>query len=178
MHRQGYNATGVKDIVEAAGIPKGSFYNYFESKEQFAVEALNFVNTVGFETFCRMLADQTLPPLARLAQAYDVYIEHYSSLKFMTGCIVGNLCQEMADQSAAIGHMTNKIFCQNAEPLRQCLREAQAAGELGADRDIDRLAEFMINSWSGAVMRMKASRSKQPLTTFREVVFTYVLRPD
>ena len=39
MFLNGYNGTGVKDIVEAAGIPKGSFYNYFESKEDFALQA-------------------------------------------------------------------------------------------------------------------------------------------
>ena len=40
MTRRGYHGTGVLDIVQAAGIPKGSFYHYFASKEDFAVQAL------------------------------------------------------------------------------------------------------------------------------------------
>ena len=110
MHRKGYNATGVKDIVDAAGIPKGSFYNYFESKEDFVIQALQYsadhCNTVMGKT----LKDRSLPPLQRIEKFYEERILQFRECDFTLGCFGSNLCIEMGDISLPIGVATEAYF--------------------------------------------------------------------
>ncbi|MCH6559831.1 TetR family transcriptional regulator C-terminal domain-containing protein [candidate division KSB1 bacterium] len=176
MHLKGYNATGVKDIVDAAGIPKGSFYNYFESKEDFVIQALQYsadhCNTVMGET----LKDRSLPPLQRIEKYYKESIKYFRERDFTLGCFGGNLCIEMGDISLPIGSATEAFFKRLESVLLSCLQEAQDAGDLAKEKNIDKLAKFIYNSWNGAVLRMKASRSPEPLNIFREMLTEVLFR--
>lgn len=176
MHRKGYNATGVKDIVDAAGIPKGSFYNYFESKEDFVIQALQYsadhCNTVMGET----LRDRSLLPLQRIEKFYEERIIQFTECDFTLGCFGSNLCIEMGDISLPIGAATEAYFKRLESVLLSCLQEAQDAGDLDKEKNIDKLAQFIYNSWNGAVLRMKASRSPEPLNIFREMLTEVLFR--
>jgi TetR/AcrR family transcriptional regulator, transcriptional repressor for nem operon len=72
LYRKGYNATGVKEIADAAGIPKGSFYNYFSSKEEFALEAMRFFTERELEVMQQILIDPDTPPLDRVRNCIDL----------------------------------------------------------------------------------------------------------
>ena len=176
MHRKGYNATGVKDIVDAAGIPKGSFYNYFESKEDFVIQALQYsadhCNTVMRET----LRDRSLPPLQRIEKFYEERIIQFRECDFTLGCFGSNLCIEMGDISLQIGGATEAYFKRLESVLLSCLQEAQNAGDLDKETNIDKLAQFIYNSWNGAILRMKASRSPEPLNIFTEMLTEVLFR--
>jgi len=82
------------------------------------------------------------------------------------GCLVGNLSQEMADQSEAFRARLGAIFSGWAFRYATCLREAQHDGELPAELDPAELAEFWLNSWQGALLRAKTTRSTVPLKVF------------
>ena len=176
MHLKGYNATGVKDIVDAAGIPKGSFYNYFESKENFVIQALQYsadhCKTIMGET----LQDRSLPPLQRIEKFYEERIIQFRECDFTLGCFGSNLCIEMGDISLPIGVATEAYFKRLESVLLSCLQEAQDAGDLDKEKNIDKLAQFIYNSWNGAVLRMKASRSPEPLNIFREMLTEVLFR--
>ena len=77
MHQRGFNATSVQDITDAAKVPKGSFYNHFESKEDLALEALDryWQRVLGS---LKSLGDESVPPLARL-RAYFSYLNRLAS---------------------------------------------------------------------------------------------------
>ena len=178
MHRKGYNATSVKDIVDAAGIPKGSFYNYFESKEDFVIQALQYsadhCNTVMGET----LRDRSLPPLQRIEKFYEERIIQFRECDFTLGCFGSNLCIEMGDISLPIGGATEAYFKRLESVLLSCLQEAQNAGDLDKEKNIDKLAQFIYNSWNGAILRMKASRSPEPLNIFTEILTEVLFQWD
>lgn len=176
MHLKGYNATGVKDIVDAAGIPKGSFYNYFESKEDFVIQALHYsadhCKTIMGET----LQDRSLPPLQRIEKFYEERIIQFRECDFTLGCFGSNLCIEMGDISLPIGVATEAYFKRLESVLLSCLQEAQDAADLDKEKDIDKLAKFIYNSWNGAMLRMKASRSPEPLNIFTEMLTEVLFR--
>ena len=71
IHAQGFNATGLQQILQAAGIPKGSFYFYFKSKEDFGLEIINYFNSIISTTFTRYLTDKKIPPLKRLEKLFE-----------------------------------------------------------------------------------------------------------
>jgi TetR/AcrR family transcriptional repressor of nem operon len=166
MKRNGYNGTSVKDIVDAAAVPKGSFYNYFESKEAFALEAVEFTANAGREHAETILANQQIAPLVRLRAYFEGGIAGACCNEFREGCFLGNMCQEMADTSDALRAVLNRKLKQLTAIMAQTIREAQEQGAITRPLDPNQTAEFLFNAWEGAIMRAKASKSREPLDAF------------
>jgi TetR/AcrR family transcriptional repressor of nem operon len=171
MLRQGYHGTGIQEIVRAAGVPKGSFYNYFRSKEYFALAAMEFSSRDPIAAFEAALQGGAASPRQRIIDVYAAMAGAYdASRSYTTGCFVGNLCQELADTNIAVAEKAEYLFRIYTTALARCLRSAQDAGEVTPDANPDRLAEAIFNSWEGAILRMKSSRSIVPLNAFLDML--------
>lgn len=170
MKSQGYNGTSVKDIVDAAGVPKGSFYNYFESKEVFAVEALEAVSCEDYQSIRTMLNAGDKAPMQRLHDFFEQSALHACDCEFKIGCFFGNMGQEMADSSEAIRHKVNQILIRNTQLFTDVLDEAKAAGQINSASETGEIAEFLLNAWEGSLLRMKASKSREPLDVFLKLL--------
>ncbi len=167
MKAQGYNGTSVNDIVKAAGIPKGSFYNYFESKEDFALDAIEQAANEGYQASEKVLRNPGLSPIQRLQQFFELETQGCGEMDYKVGCFLGNMCQEMADGNEAIRAKVNTLLNRQALLIQSVLEEAQAQGGLSSEEDTNSLAEFLFNSWEGALLRMKATKSCAPLDAFK-----------
>lgn len=172
---RGYNNAGIEAVLQAANIPKGSFYYYFESKEDFGLQVLDRFAECFRVDLDEFLNDRSLTPLNRLRRYVDSRLERLKSQECRKGCLIGNLSQEMADQSEAFRARLTQIFKSACERIAQCLGEAQEAGEIPRHLDVQVLAEFWLNSWQGAILRAKTIRSIAPLETFQKVMFQLVL---
>jgi len=171
MRLKGYNGTGLQEIVEAAGIPKGSFYYYFESKEYFAIEAMKFYHETKHEEAKRILSDHNVSPLRRIEDLFSYWIkEDFSRGKFEKGCLLGNIAIEVSNINRDIGNAVDRYFRGHERLLTKCLTEAKEANELNPSSDVEELAEFIWNSWEGAILRMKASKSCRPLNVLQDVL--------
>lgn len=171
LHQKGFNACSIQDIAEAAKVPKGSFYNHFESKEDFAIEALNrYWEKV--EGSLDLLAEAGAPPLTRLNR----YFRHLNDVarenQYQTGCFVGNMSAEMSDQSLPIREKLAGLLKAWSGAIENCVREAQSDGSVRRDIGAQSLAAFLLNSWEGAMMRAKVERSHAPLEDFEKVALT------
>ena len=173
---KGYNHAGIESILQAAGVPKGSFYYYFDSKEDFGLQVLDRFAECYNTEIERYLGDKTLSPLERLRRQFEAKCERLESQQCRNGCLVGNLSQEMADQSEAFRSRLEEIFGGWVNRYAECLEEAQSAGELPPHLDVRELAEFWLNSWQGAILRAKTERNTQALRTFMSVMFGSVLQ--
>ena len=171
LSQKGYNATGVQEIANAAEIPKGSFYNYFKNKEDFAVEAMRLFTERELEMMSRVLLDASLPPLERIRQLYQHKIEHLSAKgSFSLGCFLCNITLEMADVSETIAVEASRCFKKEYAPLLTCLEQAREEGSLATSTDLDRLVSLIRNCWLGALVIMKANKSAQPLDEFQTLL--------
>lgn len=166
LHK-GYNGAGVKEIVEAAGVPKGSFYNHFTSKEAFVIEAIQKVANENMAHAKQILRDHAVSPKQRLLNYFSGNCEQITDEEYCGGCLIGNLCLEMADENTAIRETTSNIMCQQIELIANCLEEAKSAGELAVATNVEELAEFMYYAWEGAIMRVKGLRSCHPFNVFK-----------
>ncbi len=165
MHAQGYNGTSVKDIVDAASVPKGSFYNYFDSKEGFALDAIEHVANQRDLAVDAVLKDQSREPAERIKALYSGCIDTARCEAFKKGCFLGNLCQEMADTSDAIRRALRLKMCEFNASLTDVVKEAQASGHMQfAEAPV--IAQMIANGWEGALMRSKAAQSKEPMDAF------------
>ncbi|MCY6370587.1 TetR/AcrR family transcriptional regulator [Clostridium ganghwense] len=176
MYLKGYNGTSVKDITDAAGIPKGSFYNYFEDKEHYAVDALyHFFYEMTKENF-EFLKDKNFKPLDRIKNFYKNLINQNEEAGFKLGCFVGNITQEMGDISTIISEATDVIHKEIVKRIHACLIEACELNELNPKVDTEKLSNFIVSSWQGTLLRMKASKNRQDLDDFYEVLAEVLLK--
>jgi TetR/AcrR family transcriptional repressor of nem operon len=174
---KGYSNAGLEAILQAAGVPKGSFYYYFESKEDFALQVLNrFAEWIDAE-FERCMGDPGRGPVERLRRFFEGGMDRLVSQSCGNGCLLGNLSQEMASQSETFRRRFEEIFEARCDRLAICLEEAQGVGEVSGRLDPHILAEFLLNSWQGALLRAKTMRSAEPLRAFLTVAFDALLRP-
>jgi TetR/AcrR family transcriptional repressor of nem operon len=167
MTRRGYHGTGVLEIVQAAGIPKGSFYHYFASKEDFALQALEHLYQPRLERYQAALARSPASPRERVLAYYAELVAHFARQECPEyHCFIGSLSFEMVELSQPIGRQVEAILRRSVELLASCLEQAQGAGEIDANTDCQALAEFIGNAWEGALLRMKVGRSVAPLEVF------------
>lgn len=178
MYASGYGSSGLNEILKAAGVPKGSFYHYFSSKEAFGLEVLE-AYTRSFDGFFAEHFDNSAnPPLTRLRTFFDASIKRLEAGGFQGGCLVGNVAQEMSDQSQSFRQKTEEIFVSWRDRLVPCLEEAQARGDLPRNLAVEPLADFIWNSWEGAMLRMKVTKSVKPLRNFVNYLFGLVLKSE
>jgi TetR/AcrR family transcriptional repressor of nem operon len=119
----------------------------------------------------RRLSDASIGPVSRLRGYFESLIVRFESNCCRNGCLVGNLSQEMADQSEVFRARLEDIFEHWVDRYAACLAEAEAIGEIPAGTDVRGLAEFLLNSWQGAVLRAKTARSTEPLRIFLSMAF-------
>jgi TetR/AcrR family transcriptional repressor of nem operon len=175
IHSDGYGATGIQTIVAHAGVPKGSFYNHFESKEAFGAEVIDAYSARAQETMVKFLTDAKVAPIDRLRAYFADRIEAFRDKKFARGCLLGNFSAEAADHSALLRGKLAEHFAAWSGLIETCIEEAQLQGVVDKAIPAHVLADFVFNAWEGALLRMRAEQSDAPLRTFERIVFEKLL---
>lgn len=174
LHKNGFNATGVQDITDAAKVPKGSFYNHFESKEALGVEVVELYVAKGGERRQALVAGRGAP-LARLKAYFKSLNQLGPATGFTRGCLLGNFSAELASQSPDIRQALTAALADWTRDIAAVLAEAQQAGEVSRDLPAGTLAAFLLNAWEGAVLRSRVDRSAAPLDAFMTIAFNKIL---
>ncbi len=172
----GYNATGIDAVLKKVGVPKGSFYHYFGSKEEFGLAVIDhFVEhyTQELDTF---LNDKKVSPLKRIRNYLEHGLAGLAENQCTKGCLIGNLAQELADQNERFRARLDDIFRAWMERLAACLREAQRSGEIAKGIKPAVMAEFILSGWEGAILRAKLMKSPEPLRDFIDTLFATALK--
>lgn len=174
LHSKGFNATSVQDITEAAGVPKGSFYNHFASKEELGVEVLQryteWVGQVG-----AVLRDPALPPRQRLRDYFGLLVASNVAADFSAGCMLGNFSTELSNQSAPIREQARQSFALKSAMLEELIAQGQRDGSIAATLPAAELANFAADAWQGAVLRAKAEKNRAPLDRFVDMLLNRIL---
>ena len=176
MFRKGYGGAGVRDIVAEASAPQGSFTNHFRSKEEFAREVLDLYFADLKRLVAEALGNRDLSPRDRLRRYFDLITDRLVEAEFGRGCLIGDFSLEAAPQSEMLRTRLAEIFAEWRAPFAACIAEGQAAGEIAATFAPADLAEFLLSSWEGAILRMKVERNAEPLERFKRVVFATVFK--
>ena len=171
----GYAASGVKEILDDADVPKGSFYHHFASKEAFAKEVLALYVRRENERAAKLLGEGKAAPLRRLRRYFEEIISIYGPAATISGCLMGNLSLEMADHSDSIQSLLHESFSNWQTGIAGILQEAIDRGDLAKSNKPQELASFLLNSYEGALLRSKADRSSKPLENFLHFAFNVLL---
>lgn len=166
LTEQGFTATGIDSILKRVGVPKGSFYHYFASKEAFGRVVLDSYANYFARRLDRWLLDETLSPLERLAGFVHHSRASMARHAFKRGCLVGNMGQEVILLPDGFREHLESIFQSWQSRLGHCFEAAKKAGELPASADCSELAGYFWIGWEGAVLRARLVQSDAPLNTF------------
>jgi TetR/AcrR family transcriptional repressor of nem operon len=170
---RGFNAVGVADITAAAGVPKGSFYNHFESKEALGAE---IVERYGADKARReILADRTTPPLVRLRRHFERLNAMYADANFERGCILGGFSAELATQSETIRDTLQRLYARWTKDIETAIADAQEQGKVSSKTKASDTAAFLLDAYEGALLRARVERSSRPFDRFMKFAFTQIL---
>jgi TetR/AcrR family transcriptional repressor of nem operon len=171
-----FNSCGLAEILSRAGIPKGSFYHYFASKEDFGVALIEKEIEEYMELLRPILGDRRRSPVARLRAVFELSREECTANGAARQCLIPKLALETAQLSETVHAAVKCAYEQWSAVLARVIREAQAAGEIGRSHDPDRLANVLVMLWEGATIRMQIDRSLQPVDDFLAFVFDSLLK--
>jgi TetR/AcrR family transcriptional repressor of nem operon len=169
---KGFHASSVNDIVAAAGVPKGSFYNHFESKEALALEVTRRYSA-SYDIDRLAVGDE--PPLERLRSHFEATAERTVARGVGQGCLLGNFSTEMAAHSPSIREFVSAAFDHWSTAIANVLGEAQAAGQLSPALDTKALGRYLVDAYEGSVARAKVSGDREPLDAFIATTFGTLL---
>ncbi len=168
---RGYHATGIQDVLTAAGVPKGSFYHHFRSKEDFGLQIVNRYGEAALEQLDEMLSDPHYPPLQRVQRFFEAAFAQFTAQGCRYGCLMGKLGQELAEVNDAFRENVAYQLKRWAERIAQCLFEAVDRGELPTETNPQELGKLLIDGFQGAALRMKLERRSAPLQRFMNHYF-------
>jgi TetR/AcrR family transcriptional repressor of nem operon len=172
---KGFNATGVEAILKQANVPKGSFYNFFSSKEEFALAIIDKFVADRAEIFSPIYNDESLPPLERIRISFESVVALFAGDNCTKGCLIGNLSLEMSDQFEKVRQRLELSFHNWTKVLARLLLQAQNENTISPDINAEMLAENMISSFEGALLRSKVKKSSEPLKNFIHLYFDVFL---
>lgn len=176
IHKKGFNNTGIQEVLESAGVPKGSFYFYFKSKEDLGLAIIDHFAESVAQLGESLLVNAPGSPLERLRGYFSTMREFFEHEDWRSGCPIGNLTQEMGTLNEGFRAKLQSVFKRMQSDIRNCIEQAKLQHEIGGEVDLDETAEFILDSWEGAILRMKAEGHVGPLIIFEKVVFESVLR--
>lgn len=175
FYEKGFAVTGIQEIATASGVPKGSFYNYFESKTAFASVVIRLYAERQSAYLQRNLIEGDGSPLARLEALFETWKTTFFEEESL-GCLAGNLCQELANGGGEVQATLDGVLNELQAFYVSAVRAIQEAGEISADLDAESTGAFLFDGWQGAMLRAKATGSSRPFEQFTDVVFGQVLR--
>jgi TetR/AcrR family transcriptional repressor of nem operon len=176
VHEHGFASASVRDIVQAAGVPQGSFTNHFVSKEAFGLEIIDLYYESSRELFADTLLNDARSPLERMEAFIDAGKDKLNETSMRNGCLLGNFTAETVSDNELIRDKLLFIFEEIEAAFAYCLRAAVQAGEVPADLDVEETAAFIVQSMQGANLLSKAYRDAAPIERFKKNLFGKILK--
>jgi TetR/AcrR family transcriptional repressor of nem operon len=160
FHEFGYNGTSVQDIVRKADVPKGSFYNYFKSKEELAIAASDV-----FYPYALALLDleNTSSPVGRLREYFRLTLKEMQRYEYVRGCLVGNFASEITNATPVLKKRITGHLDEATRRIAAVVSQAQEIGEIDPGVSTMDVSRFILNSLYGAIFRSKTDRTERPM---------------
>ena len=179
FQEKGFNGTGIQEIATSADIPKGSFYNYFSSKEEFCVAVIRYYTDTSMENWTKLLdeATQQEDSYKALSTVFLAITEKYRCAEVKRGCLLGNLAAEISEASEDCRKALQQSVSEYKDILVQRLLIGQQLGKVRNDLSAQCLADLVWDCWQGSLLRMKIEKSVEPVSKNLELLFHYMLLP-
>lgn len=171
---RGYHQVGINDILKECGIPKGSFYNFFKTKEDFAQKIIERYGQSSKNMIEGYLHEKSLSPLDRLKSFYRMLVDSNVADNYAGGCLINTLSNEVGHTHDVLGTEADLQFNRWLEVISECVEEGQEAGQIRKDFTPLQLAEYLHAGLYGAFPRMKVTHSNKYLNNWYTMTFEFI----
>jgi len=166
LTERGFTSSGVDKILKKVGVPKGSFYHYFASKEAFGKAVIEQYANYFANKLNACLLDESYLPLARINNFVNDAKMGMIRHQFKRGCLVGNLGQEIELLPESFRQPLIEILLCWQHCIANCLKAAKMQGDISNTANCEQLAEYFWIGWEGAVSRAKLVQDTKPLDNY------------
>ena len=173
--KNGYNNIGLNKILEAANIPKGSFYYYFKSKQDFGIQVIKFYSENSLTFLNGYLTDASKEPKERIISFFEDMQKVYVDKEFKEGCLLGNSSLELSDMSEAFSNSVANELNKWQDCFELCIKEGQDANTIKKEESAKDMSDFILTTWEGSLLRMKSSKNTDSIATFIKFLKKYIL---
>ena len=160
---QGYHGTGLQEILDAVSVPKGSFYNYFGSKEDFGAEVIQHYIDPFIVKLSTHLSKTDVDALSAIKRYFDELIVELENNQFKGGCLLGNLMGEIGSTNDVCQQSLQSAIRRYRDLLQSGFAKAQHQATVSSDKSSEAMADLLINAWQGALLRMQIEKSSAPV---------------
>ena len=174
FRKQGYHNTGISDILYTCDIPKGSFYNYFRSKEDYSISVLNYYGDSLLEFMNNKLKADGVNPVQKLKNLYSAFIEIVEKEEIKSGCLVNNMSNEVGGLNNSLAEVANQIFRKWINAIEIVAAKGQAIHEIRNDMGAREIAEYLHGTFNGLLSRMKVTRNIDGLNEWHKMTFKFL----
>ncbi|QKJ87052.1 TetR/AcrR family transcriptional regulator [Paramixta manurensis] len=161
--QRGFTGMGLSELLSLAGVPKGSFYHYFRSKEAFGVALLERYFALSNHVLRAWFADEESNPRQRILDYYARAERTFREHGHIEGCLAVKLSAEVCDLSEEMRNAMNNGSAAVIEILTHALQQASTKNALRLARSPDDIAETIYLLWLGASLQSKMRRDSGPL---------------
>lgn len=176
MTLKSYHAVGLSEVLDAADVPKGSFYHHFKNKEDFGVAVIEHAIAECMEWLREQMSDTSLSPIERLYRLFLTAGNEVCDSEYRRDCLICKLILEVGSLSEPMRIALKRGLELWRAELATCLREAQTAGELSCQVEPECLAEYISNAWEGSMIRLQVDRDRHSLDGFLKLTFDCLLK--
>jgi TetR/AcrR family transcriptional repressor of nem operon len=174
LRKNGYHNVGVNQILKEAGIPKGSFYNYFESKEDFATKVMQRYGQTNSNWMQDFFSKSELSPIESLKSFYKFMIDTNEKDEFLSGCIINNMSIEVGRINDTISSKANEQFINWLNILANVISKGQELNEITMKFTALEIAEFLHSGFYGTFSRMKVTRNRTYMDLWYNMSFEFI----
>lgn len=173
--KNGYNNVGLKQILETAKIPKGSFYYYFKSKEDFGVQVIKYYSKNSLAVINSYLTNLDQDPKDRIISFFEDMKEVYTTKEYKEGCLLGNCSLELSGISDSFSDSISNELDKWQLSIEKCIQEGQDNGSINKNESAAVMSDFILTTWEGALLRMKSSKNTNSIEVFINFLRKYTL---
>ncbi len=174
MRKNGYNGTGVQHVLKACGIPKGSFYNFFESKQDFALQAIEKYANQNIADLEKIIESNKMGPTQQLNKFFNDLAQFYKSRGFKMTCLMSIISFEMGSSDRKISQKIKEKFGKIKKLIARALKKGQDRNEFRKDIGSAALADYLIDSFNGALITMKYEQSDRAIRQFLKINLRFI----
>ncbi len=176
ISQYGYHGTGIKQILDELKVPKGSFYNYFQSKEAFVAELIDTEMRQQAKRLQPLLSDDRLSAVEKLRTLFENKRQKYAEEQGKQGCLVASVANDIGSSSVLCQQAMQRSVQALTAMLCGLVEEAQQQGNIRSDLPARQLATLMWTAWEGSLIEMKIAGNTDNLSQIIDFIFNDILQ--
>jgi len=175
IRKNGYHNVGINEILRTCEIPKGSFYNFFSSKEDFVAQSIQWYGLKNLELVRSFLGADEPSPTQKLRNFYGHLFDLNQKEGCNAGCLLNNLSIELAGLNAPLAKIIDDQFQAITTEIAHCVQAGQDLGEITQKFSAFYIAEYIQAGIGGAFSRMKAQNNRSYLDKWYAMTFEFIV---